>query len=369
MKDNGKALPKYAQLKQEILSWIHSGELKPEQQMPTENEVAERFGLSRQTVRQAFGELEQDGWLHRVQGKGTFVASPRDRLVSSQQHEPQTIGILTTSISDYIFPHIVRGAEAALRERGYRLLLSSTDNDKARERESLQLMLSQPLSGLIIEPTRSAEGNPNLNFYLSLEYQQIPYLMINERYAELDCPCVRVNDELGGYRAAEHLIQLGHRRIAGFFKMDDLQGVHRFRGFMRAHRELRVPLQPERVVHFTTPEQRTAPYEAAVRMLTLPDERPTAFVCYNDELAVQLLDAVRQAGLSVPQDISIVGFDDSFLATATEVKLTTLTHPKAELGRQAAELLLGMTQGGRPPRGDIVFEPELIVRESAAAPQ
>ncbi|MCZ8515623.1 GntR family transcriptional regulator [Paenibacillus filicis] len=361
MREN-KTMPKYLQLKQEILGWFHSGKLKPNDQMPTENEIAETFGMSRQTVRQTFGELEQEGWLQRVQGRGTFVSTPHGRKTP----ELQTVGIITTYISDYIFPHIVRGAEAVLRERGYRLLLSSTDNDKQREQESLRLMMSQPLSGLIIEPTRSAEGNPNLSYYLSLDYHQIPYLMINERYAELDCPYVKVNDEAGGYRAAEHLIKLGHRRIAGFFKMDDLQGVHRLKGFMRAHRDMRVPLQPETVVHYMTDDKQTKPFEAALAMLADADPavRPTAFVCYNDELAVRLLEAVRQSGLSVPQDISVVGFDDSSLAVATEVKLTTLTHPKTGMGAQAAERLIGMIEGQRPPEEGLVFEPELIVRES-----
>ncbi|MBW7462342.1 GntR family transcriptional regulator, partial [Paenibacillus sepulcri] len=105
-----------------------------------------------------------------------------------------------------------------------RLLLASTDNEKNKERESLESMLQQQPSGLIIEPTKSAEGNPNLDYYLSLESRGIPFVMLNERYSDLDAPCLKVDDELGGFRAAEHLIRLGHRRIAGFFKTDDFQG-------------------------------------------------------------------------------------------------------------------------------------------------
>lgn len=357
-----KQVPKYIQLKQEILTWLHAGRLKLGDQMPSENEIADQFQMSRQTVRQTFGVLEQEGWLHRIQGKGTFVASPLERQVQ----EVQTIGVITTYISDYIFPLIVRGAEAALRSRGYRLLLSSTDNDKERERESLQLLMSEPLSGLIIEPTKSAEGNPNLNYFLSLEYRNIPYIMINERYAEMDCSCVKVDDELGGFLAAEHLIQLGHKRIAGFFKMDDLQGVNRLKGFIRAHREYQVPLVPDAVIHYTTEQKNTKPYEQAIAMLSQKAERPTGLVCYNDELAVQMLEAARQTGMSVPQDVSIVGFDDSSLATATEVKLTTLTHPKTDLGTQAAELLIDRIERKslRDPMTSLIHKPELIVRES-----
>jgi len=355
-----KQTPKYMQIKQEIYEWIQTGKLKPGDRMPTENEIAEQFQVSRQTVRQTFGELEREGWLQRIQGSGTFVSVPE----IPRTPDVQTVGIITTYISDYIFPHIVRGAEAALRSKGYRLLLSSTDNDKDKERQSLDMMMSQPLSGLIIEPTKSAEGNANLNYYLSLNYRRIPYLTINERYPEMACPCLKVDDQAGGYKAAEHLLQLGHRRIAGFFKADDLQGVHRLKGYLQAHHEYRVPVRPDFVVHYSTEEKQTKPYQMLASMLQEQDERPTAIVCYNDELAVHLLEAIRQAGLSVPGDISVVGFDDSPLATATEIKLTTLTHPKEEMGADAAQALMTLIEGGELGWEARVYAPELIVRES-----
>jgi GntR family transcriptional regulator, arabinose operon transcriptional repressor len=356
-----KPTPKYIQVKQEILSWVHTGSLKPGDLMPSENEVTERFGVSRQTVRQAFGELEGEGWLKRIQGKGTYVSEPEALIAGSPL---KTVGLITTYISDYIFPHIVRGAEAALRSRGYRLLLSSTDNDKERERESLEMMLSQPLDGLIIEPTRSAEGNPNLSYYLSLDYRNIPYVMINERYPELDAPCLKSDDRSGGFAAARHLLELGHQRIAGFFKMDDLQGVNRLKGFMQAHRERGLSIQPELVVQYTTEEKWTKPRDEALRMLAGETGRPTAFVCYNDELAVQLMEVIRQAGLYVPEDLSLVGFDDSSLATATETKLTSVTHPKSDMGNDAVELLLNMIGGKlKKPEGKL-YSPELVVRSS-----
>lgn len=209
---NNRRIPKYIVLKNELLSWFESGRLQAGKQVPSEHEIADQFGVSRQTVRQTFGELEKEGWLERIQGKGTFARNPERR----ESEQVKTIGIITTYISDYIFPHIVRGAEAELRSKGYRLLLSSTDNNKDKEMDSLQLMTSQPLSGLIIEPTKSAEGNPNLSYFLSLQEKGIPFLMINEKYRELDCPCLKLDDELGGYKAACHLIENGHTAIAGF---------------------------------------------------------------------------------------------------------------------------------------------------------
>lgn len=255
-------------LKNELLSWFEAGRLETGKQVPSEHEIAEQFGVSRQTVRQAFGELEKEGWLERIQGKGTFARNPKRR----ESEKVKTIGIITTYISDYIFPHIVRGAEAELRSKGYRLLLSSTDNNKEKEMESLRLMTSQPLSGLIIEPTKSAEGNPNLGYFLSLQERGIPYLMINEKYRELECPCLKVDDESGGYMAAKHMLEKGHTSIAGFFKRDDLQGVNRLKGFLRAHREAGISPAPERVITYTTEQKADLPLKRAVEMLRLPAE-------------------------------------------------------------------------------------------------
>jgi len=356
-------MPKYLQLKQEILSWLHSGEWKPHEMLPSEHELASRFGMSRQTVRQTLGELEQEGYLYRQRGKGTFVAPP-DFLKAGAARA--AVGMVTTYISDYIFPHIVRGAEAVLRARGMGLYLSSTDNDKARERDSLQMMMERGVGGLIVEPTKSAEGNPNLEQFLAFRYRGVPLVMINARYPELDCPCLVVDDEAGAFMAAEHLIKLGHRRIAGLFKTDDLQGTRRMKGFLRAMKRYGVPILEDGVITYASENKWTRPVEIAGLLLRRED-RPTGLVCYNDELAVALLPAIREAGLSVPDDLSIVGFDDSTLAQAAEVKLTTLTHPKTAMGERAAEMLLRLMADPSAEAEDVTYAPELIVRESTRA--
>lgn len=367
MSDKANVSPKYLQLKTNILSWIAAGKFRPGDKLPSENELAERFGFSRQTVRQSIGALVQEGWLAREQGKGTFVSKPTGERRGPSDN--RTIGIITTYISDYIFPSIVRGVEAALKERGYRLLLSSTDNRKDRERESLEMMLGHSVCGLIVEPTKSAEGNPNFDNYLALEDHGIPMIMLNERYPDLDCPSVRIDDEAGGYAAAEHLLSLGHSRIAGFFKTDDLQGVRRMKGFIRAHRERGTDANPGLIVRYATENKDELP-QAALRDLLRSAESPTAIVCYNDQLAVGLLDVIRGLELRVPDDLSIVGYDDSFLATASEIKLTTVEHPKSALGEAAANLLVDMLESGGDVRGgDKLYAPKLIVRQSTARPR
>ncbi|MFC5530591.1 GntR family transcriptional regulator [Cohnella yongneupensis] len=367
MSDTNNQTPKYLQLKTQILSWITGGRFRPGDKLPSENELAEQFGLSRQTVRQSIGALVQEGWLAREQGKGTFVSRLSAERRSNSDN--RTIGIITTYISDYIFPSIVRGVEATLKDRGYRLLLSSTDNRKDRERESLESMLGHSVCGLIVEPTKSAEGNPNFDNYLALEDHGIPLIMINERYPDLECTSVRMDDEAGGFMAADHLLSLGHTRIAGFFKTDDLQGVRRMKGFIRAHREHGTSADNDLIVRYATEDKDARPQEA-LRELLKTEEPPTAIVCYNDQLAVGLLDLVRELELRVPEDLSIVGYDDSFLATASEIKLTTIEHPKSALGELAAKLLIDRLETGTDSSGgDKLYAPKLVVRQSTAGPR
>ncbi|GAB2551896.1 GntR family transcriptional regulator [Gracilibacillus alcaliphilus] len=365
---------KYSIVKDAIKSQILDGTFQPHQKISSESELMKQFGVSRHTVRLAIGDLVNQGWLYREQGAGTFCAD-RSKEQSASAINPKRIALITTYVSDYIFPSIIRGAEAYLSNNGYQVSLFSTNNNHENERKFLESILSQHFDGVIIEPTRSAISNPNINYYLNLERQRIPYLMINSYYDELEPFHIVVDDEKGGFIQTEHLIELGHRNILGFFKNDDNQGTKRMKGYLRAHRKHQIEIQPNNIVTYTTEEKATKPLEVLQQVLQEPQEkRPTAIVCYNDELAIKLLEVLRQASLRVPKDISMVGFDDSFLAELTEVKLTTVSHPKSEMGEMAAKVMLDMikqTKGTKKQsylENDMVrFDPELIVRHSTMA--
>lgn len=361
---------KYNIVKEKITEWITSGKVKPGEKIYSENELVKMFGVSRHTIRQAIGDLVHEGWLYREQGAGTFCSN---KILEDQSPTLQplmsgtgkNIGVITTYISDYIFPSIIRGIESYLTAEGYTLTLTCTNNDVEKEKQCLQTLLNRNIDGLIVEPTKSSNYNPNIPYYLELEQKNIPYLMINQLYSQLMPPHIIVNDENGGYLATEHLIKLGHEKIIGLFKTDDLQGVNRMRGFIRAYRESGLTSFPEMVITYTTEER----YDKLLKRLEKyfnTDTRPTAIVCYNDELAIQVLNLLRNLGFSVPEDVSIVGNDDSFLAEATDVKLTTITHPKTQMGIDAAKWIVSAVEkkAARPP--SIVHEPKLVIRNSTA---
>ncbi|MDC3416876.1 GntR family transcriptional regulator [Aquibacillus salsiterrae] len=357
---------KYKAIKQAIKSKILDGTYAPNQKLHSESEMIKEFGVSRHTVRLAIGELANEGWLYKIQGSGTFCAD-RSKVMKLNPSQ-KNIAIVTTFISDYIFPTIIRGAESFLSQESYNVSIFNTKNDYDQEKRVLETILMGNYDGVIVEPTRSASASPNLHLYLTLEKENIPFIMINAYYEELEPPAVVVNDEQGGYIQTEHLIKLGHRDMIGIYKTDDMQGLKRLKGYIKAHRAYGIPLNPQNIILFKTCNQEEKPKEQLEALLSNSQQLPTGLVCYNDELVLQLLDIVREKGIQVPRDLSIVGYDDSNLAEASEVKLTSVCHPKTELGVEAAKLLLNIIKDKsgslNKQHQSIVFEPKLIERTS-----
>lgn len=360
---------KYEMVKRAVQAKIKDGTYTPYQKISSESELMKEFSVSRHTVRQAIGDLVSSGWLYREQGSGTFCAD-RSKLSNLQNFSNQKkIAIVTTYLSDYIFPSIIRGAESILSAEGYQVSIFSTNNNHEMEREVLEKILSQQFDGVIVEPTKSAYSNPNITYYLNLEHLSIPYIMINAFYDELEPISIVMDDERGGFLQAEHLIKLGHKEIIGCFKTDDIQGVKRMKGFLKAHRINNIPLNPSHVITYNTDEKVIKPVEELEKLLSSNKHSITGIVCYNDELAMRYLELLRTKSINVPEDISIVGHDDSMLAQISEVKLTSIVHPKSELGESAAKVIMDLIKSNKNNTdafqgNSIVYSPELVVRSS-----
>ncbi len=353
-----ESVPKYYRLIDHLKKLIREGNILPGQQLPTEMELSRRFAMSRHTVRKAFNELEHEGWIIRQQGRGTFC---RDRDVA----ETRNVAVLTTYISEYIFPSIFRGIEKILSSTGYTIILANTWNDREKEARCMENLAKHDLSGLIIEPTKSALGEVNRDFFRELKSTGVPSLFVHAAYPEIDSPSIVIDDEAGGYQATQYLLQLGHRRIAGIFKSDDLQGVRRREGYKRALDEYGCTIDPAIVGAYDTEQMVSYPYQFTIDLLRR-NPRPTAIVAYNDEIALHAMDAIRDEGLDIPGDISIVGYDDSHLAVASEVKLTTIRHPKEDMGERVGRSMVGMIEGN-VENPSYVYQPELVVRSSCGA--
>ena len=337
--------PKYLQVADTLRTEIADGVFRDGQALMTEEELRIRFGVSRQTVRQAIALLEEDGLVIRRRGSGTYVRhGPRMRHQGIMR-----VGVLTSSITDYISPAILGGIEAVMNERGVIMYLSATSNDPEKERVILDRMLDGQVDGLIVEGCRASAPTPNLDCYRRLMERNIPMVFMNAYYPEIrNVPHVIMDDSEGGRMAAREILKRGYTRPAGLFKTDDPQGKERARGFLEELKKQGIEPAPENMLYFGTEERmtlfRTQKGDAFMTRAEDP-ELIDCVACYNDIFAVGFMSELRIRGNRSTRSIGIIGFDDAVVASMASPALTTLAHPQDALGALAAQKLLRMMDG------------------------
>lgn len=358
MTENGK--PKYFTLMEELKEKIISGRIQPGEKLPSENQFTVQYSLSRHTVRKALSLLEQEGYIEACHGKGTFCSEKMRHMKKSRN-----IAVVTTYISDYIFPRLIQGMDNVLSEQGYSIILKNTGNSRQKEAKCLEELLQKDIDGLIIEPSKSQLSCRHPGLYENLEKYQIPYIFIQGIYTEMkDKPHILMDDARGGYLVTNYLLEQGHRRITGFLKADDIQGIQRHKGYVRALQEAGIPYDPDLVVWFHTEDRRSKP-SMMVKEMVKTGSLPHGIVCYNDQIAVQVIESLEDCGLQVPKDISVTGYDNSLYAQRG-TGITTIAHPQERLGEMAAELILEKINGVSEEDSKVerLIQPELIVRGS-----
>ena len=358
MTENGK--PKYFTLMEELKEKIISGRIQPGEKLPSENQFTVQYSLSRHTVRKALSLLEQEGYIEACHGKGTFCSEKMRHMKKSRN-----IAVVTTYISDYIFPRLIQGIDNVLSEQGYSIILKNTGNSRQKEAKCLEELLQKDIDGLIIEPSKSQLSCRHPGLYENLEKYQIPYIFIQGIYTEMkDKPHILMDDARGGYLVTKYLLEQGHRRITGFLKADDIQGIQRHKGYVRALQEAGIPYDPDLVVWFHTEDRRSKP-SMMVKEMVKTGSLPHGIVCYNDQIAVQVIESLEDCGLQVPKDISVTGYDNSLYAQRG-TGITTIAHPQERLGEMAAELILEKINGVSEEDSKVerLIQPELIVRGS-----
>lgn len=352
---------KYQKIVDSIYSDIKGRKLRDGDKLDSENEIGEKFRVSRQTVRHALAVLEEKGILDKRQGSGNYIVVPKE-MEFSNTGLSKTITVVSTYLNNYIFPRIISEIEGVLREKGYSLRIVFTHNHFDGERAILERLLQEEdVGGLIIEPTKSAIPNLNRPLYYELLSKNIPMMFFHSYYESMPIPHVSMNDVLAGEIAAEHLIEQGHRKIGGIFKMDDGQGPRRYEGYARALSKHGIHLDDRPVIWIDTEEQKDLRRSADIILKRL--EGCSGCVCYNDEVAYSMVQICMERGIRVPEDFSITGIDNSDLCVLSPVHITSVEHPMEKLGRKVAEQFLRLLEN---PREDVTYEftPKLVSRDS-----
>ncbi len=265
------------------------------------------------------------------------------------------VGTLIPDISNPFFAALFRGIEDALAGQEFSVILANTDDEPAREQRGLDMLRGRQVDGLILATARRCD--PAI---AALAASGFPFVLVNRHTEPLAANAVVPDDYNGASAAVDHLVALGHRRIAHIAGLDEMSTGHKRRlGYAAALCRHGLPADPSLVV--TGNYREAGGYEAMRRLLALT-EPPTAVFAVNDLAAAGALRALAAAGLHVPDDVSLVGFND--LPTGTSPRLTTLHVPLHALGVAAAERLLDVLAAPAAPREPVVVPVELVRRES-----
>ena len=349
---------KFERLYSELLQLLQNGHWEVGDRFHSENQLCNKFNVSRQTVRKSTDKLIDAGYLIRIQGSGTFIT---EKLITERNVKTNVIGILVTYLSDYIFPIIIKQLEEQFTQAGFAVQLASSGNSTKLEGELLQKMLDSNVDGIILEPTRSAFPSPNINLYEQLSKNKYPLVTIHSKFSDLDIPSVSLNDKKAGYLASQYLFELKHKKIGAIIKADDLQDHERYKGILEAHTENNVTFEDNNVYWYTT--QDISNFHLLEDSILKRLENCSAVICYNDQIAIEYEKMLLKNNYSVPTDKSIISIDNSKYAELAPVPLTSVASPIKEIGRKAAKLLIQQIHGQEYEQ-EVVFEPELTVRES-----
>jgi LacI family transcriptional regulator len=353
--------PLYLQIVDDIKYQIKVGILKAGDKVESHRELAERYKVSIITIRKGLAELIRDGYLFSRVGKGTYVAGKRRNTTASSSH---TIGFVLQDINSPFFSLIGREAENAAFREDWNVLYTKTSDHLEKEESQIDLFRSMQVDGLIIASmTHIFHAN---NTIRNLHNEGFPYVMVSYIH-DPDIYFVGADHEYGGYIATRHLIEEGYKRI-GYIngELGNIVGDLRCAGFLQAMKEHDRAVRDGDV--FTLPRggewfNFNSGYEVGNHFYQL-DDRPDAVFVYNDLVALGFQRAVLEHGLSIPEDVAIVGFDDIANASHARVPLTTVRQPVEEIGRIAVETIMGRKNNEKVPV-KTVLKPDLIVRASS----
>lgn len=328
-------------------------------------DIARAAGVSHPTVSRALNEspLVRRETKDRIQRLAEEMGYTPDAVAQSlQTRRTHIIGLVVTSIGDPFFADLARGAEGVARQAGFSIFLNSSHNDPEQEIHVIETFHRQRVDGILVASSRIGT-----NHVERLARNSVPVVLVNSQ-AEGDHDClhsIAVDNRLGARRAVEHLIELGHRRIA-YAGVDNRpkSNADRRAGYLEALEAAGIHPDPAWVV---IAEMDTAPEsgdalagQEAARQL-LPND-VTALFCYNDMVAIGVLAACRHAGMSVPGDVSVIGFDDVEMARHVHPSLTSVAQPKREMGSRAMRMVVDLIE--KKPVDNFVIEPRLVLRQS-----
>jgi LacI family repressor for deo operon, udp, cdd, tsx, nupC, and nupG len=333
---------------------------------PRIKDIAERLGVSPATVSRALADtgLVAEPTLSRIREAASELNyRPNVSARNLRTRRSMAVLLVVRDIGNPFYLDVVKGVEAAARAAGYAVLMGNAENDPARETEYFDMLRDGHADGMIL----MTGSLPPAHGFRDRLPPDLPVVVALEMIENVRFPHVQIDNVAAARQAVDHLIGLGHRRIAHVSgPVPETMSIKRREGYRSAMRAagLAIPDGYEQRGDYQLQSGR----DACRRLFALAAP-PTAIFLANDEMAFGAIHELRRLGRDVPNDVSVIGFDDLYLSEAFHPPLTTIAQPRAEIGRQAMGLLLDILAGGAAPAGPLVLPTMLKIRASTALPK
>jgi len=366
--------PLYSQIIEILRGRIERGEYVPDQQLPTEVELAEQFGVSRITSKRALIELEREGLIYRRRGSGSFVKKKEGVRRPPEEQGGAAANRIVSMIIPYVASNnmfgYIPGISAYLESRGYYLSIHNSDWSSAQERELLRSLPKRGTSGIILYPVSTQR---NLDIVHALHATGYPIVTIDQYYSLLSMGSVVSDNFGGGYTSAAQLIELGHTRIA-FLSTIDIQYRStvrdRFFGYCKALSDNGLPVDIDLVYSGMTDQAESDPpsrrqfYKSLLAQML--EQQVTAIQAEHDLVAFEIVKAAADMGVRVPEELSVVGFDNNldFALHSDVPPITTVEQEYREIGRRAAEMIVDQLESGERQTNRVEVPIVWIARQS-----
>lgn len=317
------------------------------QKLPTEQELCKTYSCSRQTVRAALDILEYEGLITRRQGSGAYLSD-------ASRTRSNTIMFITEDQDEYIYPDLIAQLRNLFAGMSFTLSCRSTGGTLTGEREALNVARSEMPAAVIIEPIRDAIPNPNLTMIEELHDCGIPIIYLYSAYPlPSDAIVIKEDNQDGASMLVCHLANRGHRKISGIFCADDSRGLARYQGCMRACQDIGVPFDEDAYYLFSSSEMkklRQGDPSLLNRFIDHCLSDKTAIICQNDIIAHQLIKLLEKRGYSVPEDIAVASFDNSYYANTGRTRITSLGHQDRAVSSALAQSVMAAVSRRAVPK-------------------
>ncbi len=340
-------IPLYVQLSDIFRQKISTGEIKEGDKLPSESEMIKQYHLGRLTIREALGILVNEGLLEKRHGKGTFC---KTNFVQKKHR----VDIFLDLADVEFIPYYLRSICAVLESENINIIMGDTRNSTDVICNLVENALLSDTDGIIFQPTNTEENAPEklCEILKRVSDAKIPYVMIDTFYKNLPESYVVMDEHQAGKIAADYFVQMGHTKLCAIGHPNRVDSTQRIEGFMKSFETKPYFIECDKDI------------SSSIKDIFSKNDDVTGVFCFNDGVAKKCYDALSSMNISVPEQVSVISVDDTIIASTLSPTLTSVIHPKENLGKEAARAIVAMISGKETWPYRKVFQPSLAIRKS-----